>query len=347
MPRLATLLAEGLRSRSLEVTTALWGGTGGEGMGRRALRCLRDAARIRATATRIKPDLLLVQTSHEPRSIARDLVLALASRGRARRIVLEFHGGHSDRLTHPGHRTFKLATAALLRLTDGALVLSSDERRALSSFRPRGSFHLVTNPFRPAAGGSGNGGHSDVPTVLFAARLVPEKGVLDTIEAFAVLVRRRPCRLVVAGDGEAAPDARRLVEQHGLAGCVSLTGRLSPERLLDEYRHADVFVLPTYHPEGFPTALSEAMSVGLPIVTTPVRGIGDHLLDGRHALFVPPRDPEALADALERVINDPALSSRMARANREKVAEFAPEAVAGEYVRAFEEVAGRQGTRPR
>src|SRR5581483_7773435 len=112
----------------------------------------------------------------------------------------------------------------------------------------------------------------------------------------------------------------------------------SPEELAVSYRDADVFVLPTYHPEGFPTAISEAMSAGLPVVTSNVRGNADHLIEGRNALFVPPRDPDALAEALERVLSDPRLRERMARANREKVKEFAPERVARGYVDVLEEL---------
>jgi glycosyltransferase involved in cell wall biosynthesis len=80
------------------------------------------------------------------------------------------------------------------------------------------------------------------------------------------------------------------------------------------------------------------MAAGLPIVTTPTRGISDHLVDGVHALFVPPRDPRALADAIERLLRDSALRKRMSGANRAKVRDFAPEKVAGQYLRALEEI---------
>jgi glycosyltransferase involved in cell wall biosynthesis len=340
MPRLAELLAEGLRSEGCDVVTSAWGGRSGGSVLARTLARARELARARRVLGAVRPGVVLVQTSLDWASAVRDLALAAAARGRGRRIVLEFHGGYCDRLISPGHTLFKQVTALLLRLVDGAFVLSTYEQRALAEFRPRGRFYAVTNPFRPPAGDptAANGAPREVPVVLFGARLVPEKGVLDTVDALAVLRERLPVHLVVAGDGPAADAVRQKIRERGLAGHVTLTGHLTQAQLLEHYGTADVFVLPTYHPEGFPTSLSEAMNAGLPLVTSSVRGIGDHLVEGRNALFVPPRDPAAIAAALERVLTDPGLSARMAAANREKVKDFAPERVARDYVVAFEQI---------
>jgi glycosyltransferase involved in cell wall biosynthesis len=70
-------------------------------------------------------------------------------------------------------------------------------------------------------------------------------------------------------------------------------------------------------------------------VTTRTRGIADHLRDGENAIFVPPREPQVLAAALEKVVRDEVLRERMGRANKRKVKEFAPDRVAGEYLAAL------------
>lgn len=345
MPKLAGMLADGLRGAGCEVATEPWGGRGKAGsVGGRALERLGDVLRIRRAALAEKPDVVLIQTSHDWMCVTRDLMLTAALRGGGRKIVLEFHGSHADRLVTPGYRLFKFATALLLRLSDGVFVLSSYEQHALQTFFPGGGFYLVTNPFIPPAEATGSSESpidQAVPVVLFAARLLTEKGIFDTLEAFAIVNKRVPSHLVVAGDGPAADALKGQVRQRGLAEQVTLTGHLSSERLLEAYRRADVFVLPTYHPEGFPTSISEAMGAGLPIVTTRVRGIADHLSEETNALFVPPHDPAALALALERVLTDSALREQMSKANREKVKDFAPDRVAGDYVRALEEIASR------
>jgi glycogen(starch) synthase len=89
-------------------------------------------------------------------------------------------------------------------------------------------------------------------------------------------------------------------------------------------------VLPRWF-DGFPTVIAEAMHAGLPIVTTPLRGMADHLENGINALLVPPRDPAALAEALGHLLGDSRLAHRMAEANRSAVKKFAPSAVANEY----------------
>jgi glycosyltransferase involved in cell wall biosynthesis len=344
MTKLADLLAGGLRGEGCEVVTVPWGSRGGGTLLARVRERADDVRRIRRALAAERPDVLLVQTSHDWFCVARDLALARTVRGRVRKVVLQFHGSRADLLVAPGSTLFKWATTSLLRSTDGVLVLSSEERRALESFFPRGCFYLVTNPFLPTLAGAkrpGNGQRSELPTILFAARLLPEKGIFDTIEAFAILSLNTRANLVVAGAGPAADEVRERVVALGLSERVTLAGRLTPARMADAYEEADVFVLPTYHPEGFPTAISEAMSAGLPIVTSRVRGNADHLVEPTNAIFVPPRDPVFLAGALERLLADDPLRERMSRANREKVKEFAPERVAGDYVRALRDVLSR------
>lgn len=336
MPRLAGLLAQGLRAHGCDVTIVPWGGGAGRGRFARVAGRLGQVLRVRRVSASLCPDVILVQTSHDWVCVLRDLALCLAVARADRKVVLQFHGSRADALTAPGGRAFKLATRLLLRRVDCVFVLSTEEQRALAAFEPHGRFHVVANPFLPVAGAGvrapRNGGGPSAPVVLFASRLLPQKGVLDTVNAFGLLRERVPARLVVAGDGPAAADVRRLVSERGLAADVTLAGHLAPERLAETFREAAVFVLPTYHPEGFPTAISEAMSAGLPVVTSKLRGSADHLVEGTNALFVPPRDVEAIADAIERLLTDPVLRKRMASANRAKVKQFEPERVARAYV---------------
>jgi glycosyltransferase involved in cell wall biosynthesis len=169
------------------------------------------------------------------------------------------------------------------------------------------------------------------PHLFTVARLIPEKGVFDLLDALAIVCTHRPCRLTIAGAGPARDELQRRIADRGLADSVTLAGYLSGDALDDAYRRADLFVLPTYFAEGFPLSVMEAMSYGLPIVTTPIRGCADSLKAGENALFVPERDPAALAAAIERLLDDDDLRARMARANAAKVAEFAPQRVLPRY----------------
>jgi glycosyltransferase involved in cell wall biosynthesis len=258
--------------------------------------------------------------------------------------VLQFHGSQSDSLVDPGSRLFKLASKWLIQMSDAALVLSSEEQRQWQQFYPAGKFYVVSNPFhatsvRPSVAGKPAWGSPDgTPLLLFVGRLVEAKGIFDLLQAMPSVLARKACHLLVAGDGPQAALVRERVNALGLTDRVTLLGYLEGERLAEAYRAADIFVLPTYWNEGFPTVIAEAMNAGLPIVTTRIRGAADHLQEGVNALFVRPRDPGTLVEAINSLLADPAVRTRMGQANREKVKDFAPEVVGRRYLEVLEQI---------
>jgi glycosyltransferase involved in cell wall biosynthesis len=100
---------------------------------------------------------------------------------------------------------------------------------------------------------------------------------------------------------------------------VEIVGTISHRgALIDEYRAADVFVLPSYA-EGFPNSVLEAMSVGLPVIATSVGGVPEIVQNGVTGIVVPPRSSDALAEAIKRLIGDEAARKAMGAAAREKI----------------------------
>jgi glycosyltransferase involved in cell wall biosynthesis len=97
--------------------------------------------------------------------------------------------------------------------------------------------------------------------------------------------------------------------------------------------------LPSFYPEGLPKSLLEAAASGVPLVTTDVPGCRELVPDGETGLLVPPRDPGALAEALERLADDPATRRSMGTAAR-RMAErrFSDRAVGAAIVRLYEHV---------
>jgi glycosyltransferase involved in cell wall biosynthesis len=345
MGRIIELLNGALRDLGCEVETAPWGRqTDDEGLARKLVGRFADGLGVRRMLSVSEPDCIIVQTSHDWRAIVRDLALVRTIGRRSPPIVLEFHGSRSDLLSSPGHRALKRATLLLLQGVDGALLLSSEELECFRAIAPKARFEVVSNPFEPLPGTERrNGGEprtaASPARLLFAARVFEEKGVFDALDALELLTRRREAHLVVAGAGSAESELARRVAARNLESHVTLTGHLPAASLAQEYADADVFVFPTYYPgEGFPTVIAEAMGAGLPIVTTRMRGITDHLRDGVNALFVPARDPGAVARAVERLLEDEQLRERMSSANIEAVKGFAPEPVARAYLEALHRV---------
>jgi glycosyltransferase involved in cell wall biosynthesis len=338
LPKHTPVLVEAMRGHGCDVVREPWGkGADQEPALAKLPRLFKDIRRIRSRLASDPVDVMVVKTSHEWLSLMRDIPLLLATRRSVGCIVLQFHGGRSDVLVSEGNRAFKAASWLLLRASDGLLLLSSEEARETRSFYPAGNYHTVSNPFSPN-GGPKRREHDGTPTLLFASRLVAEKGIFDLLDAVALMRERLPVRLLVAGGGPAQAEVEERVRTLDLERHVTLAGHLDRDEMARIYGSADAFVLPTYWIEGFPTAISEAMDAGLPVVTTKSRGMADHLEEGVNALFVPPKAPRELAAALERLLGDESARVRMGEANRAKVEDFAPERVAGEYIRALEAI---------
>lgn len=334
LPKLAPSMVDGFRAGGFEVAVEGWSAhtAGRESLSTKLMGRSRDLLQVQRRIRTWRPDVVYVATAHNWPGLLRDLPLALSVRRRRPPLVVHFHGSESHRLVAPGSEALKRASALLVGRTDAVLLLSHEEKRQWEAFCPGPRYEVVVNPFAPVAGRAEPAPAGDEPALLFVARLIPEKGALDLLDAFALLRRRRPCRLLIAGTGPARDDIVRRAGLLGVADSVVLLGYVGGAELDAAYRAASAFVLPTYFPEGFPLAVMEAMGYALPIVTTRIRGCADHLQEGRHALFVPAHDPESLATTLERLLSDETLRLAIGRANVEKVAEFAPAEVIPPYV---------------
>src|SRR5262249_20488220 len=145
----------------------------------------RDVTSVRKTLRRAGTfDVVVVNTAHDWRTVVRDIAVVLAMRRHSRPIVLQMHGSRSSLLVGPGNRLFKLATAALLALVDGVLVLSTEERQEWERFRARPSVFVVKNPYVPVFGATGlPTDRATAPRALFVGRLLKEKGVFELVEA--------------------------------------------------------------------------------------------------------------------------------------------------------------------
>jgi glycosyltransferase involved in cell wall biosynthesis len=154
-----------------------------------------------------------------------------------------------------------------------------------------------------------------------AARLSAEKGLTYLIDALVTLREQygERVRLRVAGEGPERAKLEAQVATLGLSGAVELVGWLEHDKLPAFLQEIDVFALPSTW-EGFGVAAAEASACGLPVVATDVYGIPDVVRPNVTGLLVPPKDPAALAKALGRLIDNPALRSQFGRAGREYVA---------------------------
>ena len=188
----------------------------------------------------------------------------------------------------------------------------------------------------------------DSAAVGVIARLHPDKDLTTWLRAAALVQKARPgIEFVVIGDGPDAPALQRLARELGLEVSVRWAGE-QPDaaRLLPAL---DVFALSSVK-EGLPITLLEAMAHGVPVVATAVGGIPEVVEDGVTGLLVPPRDPEALAEAELRILAaDQDLANAGARGRERVEKDFSLEAMVARTAAVYERVlvgaAGERGRR--
>ncbi len=162
--------------------------------------------------------------------------------------------------------------------------------------------------------------HTQPITFTLAARLLREKGVVEFAESARLLKQRYPdTRFWLLGGLDTNPSAlkREEIEQWVEEGTLEWFGHVSDVR--PYFAQTSVYVLPSYR-EGVPRSTQEAMAMGRPVITTDAPGCRETVIDGENGFLVPPRDVEALVEAMERFIQNPELISTMGQASR-KLAE--------------------------
>ncbi|GIW43751.1 MAG: colanic acid biosynthesis glycosyltransferase WcaL [Candidatus Binatia bacterium] len=149
------------------------------------------------------------------------------------------------------------------------------------------------------------------------------KGHHVLIEACARV--HRPVHCVIIGEGPYRSILEAQVRRLGLVSRVQFTGALVQEKVAEEYAKADLFVLASVVLEDsgrqdvIPNVLVEAMAMGLPVIASDLPGIRELITNGVEGRLVPPNDPQALAQAIEELLDNPSLCAKLARGGRERV----------------------------
>jgi phosphatidylinositol alpha-mannosyltransferase len=301
----------------------------------------RALARVRRAVARGGYDLLHV---HEPLSPSVGL-LAVAQAGRVP-VVGTFHANLDRSLA------LEAATPLLRRVYDRleARIAVSASARDTWQRRFGGTMAVVPNGVAPeffAGPKPLDALAGDDPTVLFVGRLEPRKGLAYLVRAFLRLKPAFPrLRLLVVGrdDRHQRDKAMSLVPPR-LRTDLSFVGSVPQADLPSYYASADVFCAPSLGGESFGIVLAEAMAVGLPVVCSDIGGYRDVVRDGTDGLLVPPRNPEALAEALAGLLDNPARLAAMGEAAAAAARRYAWEVVAGQVAEVYRTAVGGWGVR--
>jgi glycosyltransferase involved in cell wall biosynthesis len=190
--------------------------------------------------------------------------------------------------------------------------------------------HLAANgltrrqivPFPATIEAKRGSGHATRRRVVFAGRIVRQKGVAVLIRA----AREVDGEFVICGDGRQLEEMRELAREMGVQDRVRFRGWLSSEQLAEEFANASIVVVPSLWPEPFGLVGIEALAAGRPVIASATGGIEDWLDDGVSGICVKPGSVEQLARALNELLADPARQQAMGLAGKRAVGErFSPE----------------------
>ena len=189
----------------------------------------------------------------------------------------------------------------------------------LSQTRDFGKFHIVhcgvdSARYRPFPKPPPS---ADQPLqIVCTGRLTATKGQILLAMACAGLAEKGRlfhCKFI--GDGDHAEALRLWIAERGLQDCIQLTGPLPQDGVLEALKSAHLFVLPSFA-EGVPVVLMEAMSMGIPCISTRVGGIAELIENGRNGWLIHSGDPDTLLAVLDRLCEDPSVLAPMGEAAR-------------------------------
>ena len=234
-------------------------------------------------------------------------------------IVLHVHGGgFIEFYEHECGWLRKGLVRLFFNRVAQVVVLSAEWRFKVASITSNVNIVPIFNPVQVET--MTEGGRKEAHTLLFLGRLNREKGIYDLLEAVAQLRGEFPdiC-LLCGGDGDLA-EVKKKAEVLGLSDSVRLLGWVDDEAKRRVLAEAAVYVLPSYY-EGLPMGVLEAMSAGLPVVSTVVGGIPEAVTEGVEGYLVLPGDVKKLVAVLQDLLRDAELRERMGLAGKKKIRE--------------------------
>jgi phosphatidylinositol alpha-mannosyltransferase len=267
---------------------------------------------VRHVLATFGPDVI---HAHQPTAPSTGLWATLEARAP---VVGTFHSGATRA------RLYDLAAPVLRRVAERLAIRIAVSERAAAFEKARigGTFRIVPNGvdvarFADAASADLGSGRK----VLFVGRLDERKGFRVAVEAFGRLAATRAdMHLVVVGDGPERDAVDELPV--ALRARVTMLGHVPNEELPPISAACDLFLGAAVGGESFGIVLVEAMAAGLPIVASAIPGYDEVLTHDRDGLLVAPRDAVALAEAAGRILDDPALATRLGNAGRDRAVHF-------------------------
>ncbi len=269
-------------------------------------------------------------------SFYRKAVILFLSKAFGKKAIFHIHG---SRFYNKAHFLRRFCVKKALDISDSVLVLSKEWVIALKRMTNNKNIKMIPNAvdtscFKITVAGKESHGLN----ILAVSKLTKQKGTYDILDIVPLVVKEMPeVKFYFAGNGE-LEKVKALCKARGIENNVVLLGWLDRDRLVEVFKDASIFILPSYQ-ECFPVSILEAMAAGLPVISTRVGGIPEMIEDGRNGFLVEPGKTQELYKRIMELLKDNNLRDSMAKNNIEKAESmFGLARVRGMFISEYENI---------
>lgn len=273
-----------------------------------------------------------VNPSFTSKSFLRDALFVFLARLFRRKVLVYWHGWDSDYAA-------KVKKSSLLKLFNAtyakaeiSIVLGSVFAAELKDLGCQGEIFIESNAasdsFLSAPVSPKTIDHAKSVCFLFIARLEYTKGVYIAIDVISKLAEKFNVKLLIAGSGPELEKVQALIAGRGITN-IDAVGYVGGAKKHDAFVTADALLLPTFHNEGMPISIIEAMLYGLPVISRSVGGIPDWVTEGENGYLIESKQPDDFVQVINLLLNSPAKFTAMSAVNIKKAKAFTPAAVTG------------------
>ena len=293
--------------------------------------------------TSYQPDLVYMPIGQTTLGYARDAGFILISKLLRRKVLSHLRGANFKNWYNSASLATRLMVRKIHSLVDGQIVLGDNLKGLFSWLIPENKIFVIPN----------GGNYQRIPTanvktssnfrVLYLSNFQRTKGVLETLKAAcAVYKKYKNVDFVFAGswcDERTKIDFQEFLTAHPELPITNL-GTVTGKEKFKLFASASVFVLPTYYPnEGHPWVIVEAMSFGLPIISTDHAAIPESVRDGVNGYIVEKRNTHQIAERINHLIENPSVREKMGKESRNLYLEhFTEEKMVARLSEAFRQV---------
>jgi len=286
---------------------------------------LYQLIKFKKTLSIYDPDVIHLNSSLTWVAIIRDFLLLKIAKSRNLPVLFFIHGWQTDISKSFESVLFKRYFKIRFKMADAIVVLANQFKEKLSDLGINPDKIYVTSTMIESEKYLPEDKNFSRPyNILFCAAIKKEKGPFEILESAPIVLSQFPnTKFIFMGSGKDLGKLKEKAKQMLLKKNVEFTGYVTLEEKIRRYKESHIFVLPTFHGEGFPTVVLEAMAAGLPVITTPNAGLVGAIENGREGFLLKtmPSEPKEIAEKIIILIENPELMKKISKNNIKRAKE--------------------------